>query len=253
MIKNVDQRKPTFYNTASINGLSGYQISGIFPYRDYLVVVGLKDKTSTKSLTQCEYDLVKSLKCYPESQKSTKVTSGLVGIDLKYKIYYEADPDNYSLNTYLLEGDFNSVDWNTRILYLLSGLRYSTKGYLRDLTESNNVIAICQTDSSNQDVSSTIVGHDKQMYPLLLVLDGSAVVPNQLSLIVAYPPGDKTNVGILRIELPYGLIRGTDLQVGDNKITVSMQDPDMPDPVSVDGVYIKLKSVYDQILISGSG
>ena len=82
--------------------------------------------------------------------------------------------------------------------------------------------------------------------------DGSAV-SCQRSLILAYPPSDKTNVGIFRPQTPFALIRGTDLQVGDNNISVSMKDKDMTTPATVNGVYTKLKSVYEKILVSGTG
>jgi len=51
VVKNVDQRKPAFYNTATISGLGGYQLSDIFPYKDYLITVGRKDTNTPKSLT----------------------------------------------------------------------------------------------------------------------------------------------------------------------------------------------------------
>lgn len=50
IVKNVDQRKPTFYNTASITGLDGNQISDIFPYNQYTIAVARKDAQSSKFL-----------------------------------------------------------------------------------------------------------------------------------------------------------------------------------------------------------
>lgn len=53
--------------------------------------------------------------------------------------------------------------------------------------------------------------------------------------------------------MPFALTRGTDLQAGDNSISVSMKDKDMTTPATVTGTYTKLKSVYERILVSGSG
>lgn len=91
IVKNIDQRKPTFYNTADITGISGNQISDIFPYKQYTVVVARKSAEDTKFLVQCNYDLKKTIKCYNYTTKTTPVILGLVGLDQRYNRYYEVD------------------------------------------------------------------------------------------------------------------------------------------------------------------
>lgn len=147
VIKNVDQRMPTFYNTAAITGLANYQLADIFPYNDYLISVGRRDSSSAKSLTQCNYDLIKTFSCSTSSQKSTPVTQGIVGLDQRYGRYYEVNQVQKSIKVTGLSGDFVDPNWNKAIIKQVSNVEFSSKGIMRDFTESDYNISINHTSA----------------------------------------------------------------------------------------------------------
>lgn len=95
-----------------------------------------------------------------------------------------------------LKGDFSDSSWNTAIVKQVNNVQFSAKGMMRDFTESDFNISINHTSALNLDLGFTgIIIYQGSVG--MWTGDGSAV-SSQHSLILAYPPSDKTNVGIFR-------------------------------------------------------
>lgn len=80
---------------------------------------------------------------------------GVVGLDQRYNRYYEVDQTRGTIKVTGLNGDFVDPNWNKAIIKQVSNVLFSSKGIMRDFTESDYNISINHTNSSNEDQSFT--------------------------------------------------------------------------------------------------
>lgn len=251
-VRSIEFGNPKFYRLATISGLDFDQLQSIHPYKDGLIAVGMRLSAGYIQMALCEWDINIEIACFSET-KDTPVTKGLVGLDQRYNRYYEVDSVKKTTKVTTLEGQFTSKDWNTKVIRHIENvdMHEEDKAYIRDYTESEfaSCIQWVKGDFDYGYTNLSLFNLDKVSWKK----HGSAVANGRSLLFANEIKEGKMKVGIMRPQTPFALVKGHKLSEGKSDVTLSIKDADMDSPVSETGSFTLLDTIYDEILVHGSG